>query len=398
MGLFDKIKHFFDNDNEQKNFMEEKEHKFQNSMEMIEAVKKDLNINLQENEQKVFLNHIKEVDYFKNKSNFNNYLNNDYLKKRVLDSDIMESLDYDNDIKIKGYYKFRGRVKNGYEYNLSKYGHRGLTCNVDGLSDIVKQFRCNDGAEFPVAKDSYDCIYDTAIHEAYSMYKYCVNNLNNVATKGDNGSCFIMKNLSKEKVDKKINEELDKFLTALDKNHTDNIGEHLRNVKSLKVVYEVCNEEWRKEILYDLCYKAAESVIDNKLNTNHNKLFDIKIKSNDTNFNKEAEKDLTNMIDNIECRIHRLTVNVAHEISDAFIRKDFDTFKDTLNLQKKEHLEEINAIFKDIADKNCKKEEYNRIARNENPLYKSVFQRYNNENKRKNNVKNDKKEQQELER
>ena len=374
MGLFNKIKHFFGNDNEQKNFMEEKEYKFQNSIEMIEAVKKDLNINLQENEQKVFLNHIKEVDYFKNKSNFNDYLNNDYFKKKVLDSEIMESLDYNNDIKIKDFRKFSDFAKNRYEYNPSKYGHRGLTCNIDGLSDIVKQFKCNDGAEFSVAMDSCNYVYDTAVHEAYSMYRYCVENLRNVATEGKYNTYITMKNLSKEKVDKKINEELDKFLTALDKNHTDNIGEHLRNVKSLKVVYEVCNEEWRKEILYDLCYKATELVIDNKLNTNHDKLSDIKIKSNDTNFNKEAEKDLKNMVNNIERRIHRLKVNVAHEIFDAFTKNDFDNFKDTLNLQKKEHIEEINAIFKDIADKNYKEEEYNRISQNENPLYKSVFQ------------------------
>ena len=211
-------------------------YKFVNSPEVIEELRKDLGIKLRDNHAEL-------------------------IEKALPGVKLVE------EEKEMGYYKVSCSER---KIGVRTFDIKGPTFipgfNVknDTLEKLVSRYQCAD-TSYRVQKNENGTQVSDGLKVVDDMVKFCQGNLPFRNMNFQNGQnfepCFIASDLTTKKVNQVIDEELDKFLVALDNNSESGAKLHLQNARAVMVMYDLATKEWNEK----LTDRVIENVVKDSL-------------------------------------------------------------------------------------------------------------------------------------
>ena len=307
-------------------------YKFVNSPEVIEALRKDLGIKLRDNHAELIEKALPGVKLVEEEKEMG------YSKVSCSERKIgVRTFDIKGPTFIPGF-----NVKN------------------DTLEKLVSRYQCAD-TSYRTQKNENGTQVSDGLKVVDDMVKFCQGNLpfrNINFQDGQNFEpCFIASDLTTKKVNQVIDEELDKFLVALDNNSESGAKLHLQNARAVMVMHDIATKEWNEK----LTDRVIENVVKDSLGKRLQPEIVVTHEFKDENMKEFMNNEVT-AIRNENNRLRKILLNktlktARSSFKDYVKTKDATLFKVAtgfaLNTQSSV-INEINNNTKRIGDI-CKK-------------------------------------------
>ena len=184
------------------------------------------------------------------------------------------------------------------------------------------------------------------------MMKFCEQNLYcrnmNLGNKYAYNPCVVASDLTTDKVNKVIDEELDKFFVALDNNSESGAKLHLQNARAAMVVYNNAVQKWNEK----LTDNVIEDVIQKNLEERLNKEVEMTHKFEEPNMKEFMENEVTtirNENDKLKKNLLDKTFRTAKSSFKDYVKsKDSTLFKVATGFALQTQTDKINEINNNI--------------------------------------------------
>lgn len=202
----------------------------------------------------------------------------------------------------------------------------GFTAKNDKLEELVSRYQCGD-TSYRVRKDANGIQVSDGFEASQKMEQFCEERFPfrsmNLQSSLDSKPCFIASDLTKAKVDKVIDEELDKFLVALDSGSDSGAKLHLQNARAVMVVYNTATKEWNEK----LTDNVIEGVLKHNLDKRLQKELVVTHEFKDSNMKEFMENEVT-AIRNENNRLRKNLLNKTLKTAKSSF-KDYVKSKDS---------------------------------------------------------------------